>query len=291
MERWRADNHALWQEMATLHPTSDLYDVDGLVAGRDDLRPWEPSELGPVEGMDLLHLQCHIGTDTIGWARRGARVTGLDFSSNALAAAADLAQRLGIEARWVESDVHDAVSALGGRTFDVVYTGIGALVWLPDIAEWARIARQLVRPGGRLYVVEIHPMWQAMVEDGERLCQPAIHAPFTLWEEEGAESYAAPGVPLSATASHQRLHGLGDILTAVLEAGFTIEQFHEQDVTPAPSPWMERRDDGLFHFREGAFRFPVCFSLLARAPASGAASTAEDPGRWRGGSTGDVGGT
>jgi ubiquinone/menaquinone biosynthesis C-methylase UbiE len=261
---WREVNHALWQEMAALHPGSELYDVDAMVAGRDDLRPWEPDELGPVDGCDLLHLQCHIGTDTIGWARRGARVTGLDFSSNALAAATSLAERLGIQAEWIESDVYAAADALGGRTFDVVYTGIGALVWLPDLAEWAQVARRLVRPGGRLYVVEIHPMWQAMVDDGERVTQHAIDAPMTLWEEEGAESYAVPGVPLAATASHQKLHTLGEILTAVLDAGFAIEQYHEQAVTPAPSPWMERRDDGLFHFREGAFRFPVCFSLLAR---------------------------
>lgn len=261
---WRERNHALWQEMATLHPRTALYDVDAIVEGRDDLRPWEPGELGPVDGAHLLHLQCHIGTDTIGWARRGARITGLDFSANALAAAAELSERLGIEAEWVESDVYDAVSALGGRTFDVVYTGIGALVWLPDLVAWARVVRALLRPGGRLYLAEIHPMWQAMVEDGERLCQHAIDAPFTLWEQDQVESYAAPGIPLAATASHQKLHALGDLMTALLDEGFTIELFHEQDVTPAPSPWMERRADGLYHFREGAYRFPVCFSLLAR---------------------------
>lgn len=264
---WRDTNHALWQEMAALHPHSPLYDVDGMVAGRDDLRPWEPDELGPVEGCDLLHLQCHIGTDTIGWARRGARITGLDFSSNALAAARELADRLGIEAEWVESDLYDAVEALGGRTFDVVYTGIGALVWLPDLTRWADVVRRLVRPGGRLYVVEIHPMWQALVDDGERIGQHAIDAPMTRWDEPEPESYAVPGVRLESTSSHQKLHTVGELLTAVLEAGFAIEQYHEHAVTPAPSPWMERRADGLYHFREGALRFPVSLSLLARAPS------------------------
>jgi SAM-dependent methyltransferase len=264
---WQEVNHTLWQEMAALHPDTAIYDVDAMVAGRDDLRPWEPEELGDVHGSELLHLQCHIGTDTIGWARRGARITGLDFSSVALEAAARLSERLGIAAEWVESDVYRAVEALGGRRFDVVYTGIGALVWLPDLAEWARVVRQLVRPGGRLYVVEIHPMWQAMVADGQHLCQDAIDAPFTLWDDGEAESYAAPGIPLEATASHQRLHTLGEIFTALLDQGFVIELFHEQAVTPAPSPWMERRADGLYHFRAGQLRFPVCFSLLARAPA------------------------
>lgn len=104
-QEWRAVNRGLWDEMAALHPSTELYDLDGLVAGRDDLRPWEDAELGPVAGLDLVHLQCHLGTDTIGWARRGARVVGLDFSSEAVEAARGLFHRAGIGADWVVADV------------------------------------------------------------------------------------------------------------------------------------------------------------------------------------------
>jgi 2-polyprenyl-3-methyl-5-hydroxy-6-metoxy-1,4-benzoquinol methylase len=109
-----------WDERVPAHASSDYYDLDGVVRGRDDLRPWEDLEVGAVAGRDLVHLQCHIGTDTIGWSRRGARLVGLDFSAAALRVAADLAARCGLSATWVEADVYDAVRAVGEQRFDVV---------------------------------------------------------------------------------------------------------------------------------------------------------------------------
>ena len=264
---WLATNRALWDEMAGRHPATALYDVDGLVAGRDDLRPWEEAELGPVEGLDLVHLQCHIGSDTIGWARRGARVVGLDFSPVALEAAGELARRCGLDVRWVQADVHDAVAVLGEARFDVVYTGIGALGWLPDLQPWAEAVSGLLRPGGVLYVVELHPMWVAMVQDGTTICQDAIDAAFTRWDEPDRTSYADPDRPLEHLSSHERLHSIADLLTAVLDRGMAIELFHEFDVTPAPTPWLERHPDGLYRFPAGLLRFPLTYSLRARKPA------------------------
>jgi SAM-dependent methyltransferase len=266
-EEWLEANHGWWEERAALHPGSDLYDIDAFVAGRDDLRPWEPEILGPVDGLDLVHLQCHIGTDTLGWARRGARVTGLDFSATALAAAAALAERCGMDADWVEADVYDARAALGPRVFDVVYTGIGALGWLPDLERWAGVVRSLLRPGGRLYLMEVHPMWVALGDDGRTLREHAVDADFQVWVEDEPQSYALPGATLEHGTTYERLHGLGDILSAVLSAGLVIEQFREHARTPAPTGWLERGSDGLYGFAEGRYRFPLTFSLLARSPS------------------------
>lgn len=265
---WLVVNRAMWDERAALHPDTELYDVAGLVAGRDDLRPWEDAELGPVAGLDLVHLQCHIGSDTVGWARRGARAVGLDFSPAAIAAATRLSDACGLDMEWVEADVYDAVAALGGRTFDVVYTGIGALCWLPDLDRWAQVVRALLRPGGVLYVVEIHPMWTTMWGDGKTVAQPAIDAPFERWVEDDPRSYAAPDTPLQQAVSFERLHSIADVLSAVLGAGLQIELFHEFDVTPAPAAWLEQRDDRLFHFPVGMHRFPVTYSLKARRSAT-----------------------
>lgn len=261
---WLATNRALWDEMAALHPATELYDVQGLIDGRDDLRPWEDAELGPIAGMDVVHLQCHIGTDTIGLARRGATVVGVDFSPAAIRIASELATACGLTMGWVETDVYDAARALAGRTFDVVYTGIGALGWLPDLGRWAEVVRALLRPGGVLYLVELHPMWVALIEDGRSICQHAIDAPFQRWDEEDRSSYAAPGVLLQQTAGFERLHAISDVLSAVLAAGMEIELFHELDVTPAPTPWLEQGANGLYRFPEGAMRFPLTYSLRAR---------------------------
>lgn len=262
-EGWLKTNRAMWDERVPAHAASALYDPDTVVAGRDDLRPWDDAELGPLDGLDVIHLQCHIGTDTVGLARRGARVVGLDFSEPALAVAADLAQRCGLGIEWVCTDVYDALAAVGERTFDVVYTGVGALGRLPDLGRWARVVASLLRPGGFLYVTELHPMWVALVEDGRTVCQHAIGADFTLWEGGEQGSYAAPEAVFRHTASWERLHTISDLLSAVLEAGLAVELFHEFDVTPSPTPWLVRGDDGLSRFPEGAYRFPLCYSLRA----------------------------
>jgi SAM-dependent methyltransferase len=190
-------------------------------------------------GLDVVHLQCHIGTDTIGLARRGARVVGVDFSTEAIAVARQLSMRCGLDVEWVDANVFDAVAALGERTFDVVYTGVGAIGWLPDLTAWAQVVRDLLKPGGMLYLVELHPMWVALIGDGSTICQDALGARFTRWDKPDRVSYAHPEKRLSAVSSFERLHAISEVLTAVLDAGLTIELFHEFDVTPAPTPWLK----------------------------------------------------
>jgi SAM-dependent methyltransferase len=193
-------------------------------------------------------------------------VVGLDFSPVALAIARDVAGRSGVVAEFVEANVYDAVDALGGRTFDVVYTGVGALGWLPDLTAWARVAAALTKPGGVLYVMEVHPMWVATIEDGRTVSQDSISAPFTRTDDVQG-TYADPDAVLEHTTAYERVFSLSDVLSAVLDAGLTIELFHEFDRTPAPTPWLELGPERLYGFPEGAVRFPLTFSLLARQPA------------------------
>src|SRR3712207_3593688 len=132
-DRYQETNRASWDERVPIHVGGEFYDVAGFKAGQERLRPFEISEVGDVGGKDLLHLQCHFGIDTLSWARRGARVVGLDFSLPAIVEARKLAAELALEAEFVHSDVYDASHVLEGRNFDVLYTGLGAIYWLPDI--------------------------------------------------------------------------------------------------------------------------------------------------------------
>ena len=261
-----AANLAHWDEAAPLHAASPLYDLDGFRAGRSDIRPFELDELGDVTGLDLVHLQCHIGTDTLSWVRHGARVVGLDFSPKAVAVARDLARDCGLDAEFVCANLYDAVEALGGRHFDVVYTGIGALNWLSDLGRWARVVAELVRPGGVLYLVEIHPMVSAVVEDGRTLCQDVFDAAYTRWE--GTEgTYAVPEAQMANTVAYERAHSLGEVISSVLDAGLRLELFHEQGYTNAPWPWCVKGEDGWYRLPDGWPRFPLTYSLLARRPS------------------------
>jgi len=206
---------------------------------------------------------CHIGTDTLSWARHGARVVGLDFSPASLEVARSLADDCGLAAEWICADVYDAPAALGGRRFDVVYTGIGALVWLPELGPWARAVADLLRPGGVLYLVEIHPMVGAVAVDGRTIVTDVLGAEFRALNERGG-TYAAPGAELTNSLAYERQHGLGEVVSAVIEAGLTIELFHEHAATNAPWPWTERGEDGLYRLPAGFPAYPLAYSLLAR---------------------------
>ena len=160
-------NRANWDDRVEGHLADSEYRVDELVANPAFVSrevAFAVAEMGSVRGVRLAHLQCHIGTDTISMARLGARVTGLDFSPRSIEAASALARDCGVDARFVLGDVHDA-PALLGEQFDVVYTGVGSLCWLPDVRRWAAAAAACVRPGGLLYLHEVHPTVQSLGDD------------------------------------------------------------------------------------------------------------------------------
>jgi 2-polyprenyl-3-methyl-5-hydroxy-6-metoxy-1,4-benzoquinol methylase len=260
-EEWLKLNRALWDERVPIHVASEFYDVHAFLAGGSTLRPFELEEVGDVDGVTLLHAQCHFGLDTLSWARRGARVTGLDFSAPAIEAARKLAADAGIEAEFVASDVYDAVEALGGRGFDVVYTGLGALNWLPDIERWARVMAALLAPGGRFYLAEFHPFSGVFADEDLSVSYPYFHAEPFEWDEPG--TYADPGATTEHNRSVEWNHGLGAVVSALVAAGLRIEFLHEHDHTLfARWSFLERAADGTYRLPEGAPSLPLMYSLL-----------------------------
>src|ERR1700753_3054492 len=168
MEPYADVNRASWNERVPAHVASPDYQVDRFAEDPGHLMEvvrFALPRLGDISGVRGVHLQCHIGTDTVSLARLGASMTGLDFSAPAVAAARDLATRTGADARVVEGDVYAGPGLLGRGTFDLVYTGIGALCWLPDIRRWAGVVATLLAPGGRLFLREGHPMLWALADE------------------------------------------------------------------------------------------------------------------------------
>ena len=260
------DNRRWWDERVPLHVGSTFYDVDAFRAGTEPAHSaWTFDEVGDVAGLDLVHLQCHFGMDTLSLARRGARVTGLDFSAPAIEQARRLAAEIGIEATFVQADVHDAAAALG-RTYDVVYTGIGALNWLPSIQRWARIVTSLVRPAGFLYLAEIHPFAAVLENEPLRIAYPYLeHAEPLVFDEPG--TYADP----SAATVHDRTtewsHGLGEVVTALIDAGLVLEFLRERvEIFYDFTGWLVEREPGVWAAPEG--ELPLLYSLRARKPAA-----------------------
>jgi SAM-dependent methyltransferase len=262
---WRGLNRANWDSRVPVHLASEFYDLAGFRAGDSSLRPFEMAEAGDVTGKRLVHLQCHVGLDTLSWARNGALVTGLDFSGPAIEAARSLAADLGIGASFVTADVYDAVTALGGRRFDVVYTGIGALVWLPDIPRWAQVVAALLAPGGFLYLVEGHP-FAGILDDAEGATVVLDYFDSRPQVADEPHSYT-DGPALGHTRSVWFQHQLGEIVTALAGAGLRIDFLHEKDFDLFQRFESLERHGAEYRFPPGHPHVPMMYSLRATRPA------------------------
>jgi len=264
-------NRANWDERAPAHARSPDYAVESFLADPDFISGvvrFDMPLLGDVAGLRGVHLQCHIGTDTISLARLGARMTGLDFSPPALAEARRLAQETGAAVDFVQSEVYDAVAALGAGRFDLVYTGIGATCWLPDIDRWAQVVTELLAPGGRLFIREGHPMLWALDEnrpDGLLVVEyDYFERPEPMVFTEGG-TYVASDVEFEENTVHVWNHGLGEMVTALLSRGFRVTGLAEHDSVPwdAFPGQMQALPSGEFRLADRPWRLAHSFTLQA----------------------------
>ena len=267
MDRYLKANRALWDEWTAIHARSAFYDLEGFKRGGVRLRPYEIEEIGDVAGKSLLHMQCHFGIDTLSWARLGARVTGADFSERAIEMARALAAELGLDARFVCSEVANLPTVLNGE-FDIVYTSRGVIGWLPDLRRWAQVIAHFVKPGGCFYITEHHPVtlvWDDTEGTTElRLAYPYFERSEPL-EFPTKGSYADRSARVEQPVEYAWTHSLGEIVSAVAGAGLRIEFLHEFPSSFYQGlPFLEQREDRTW-WLPGAWRgeLPLTFSLKA----------------------------
>ena len=260
-------NKLFWEEVVDIHVGSPFYRTKQLLAGEDILGPIEGGEIGDVRGKSLVHLQCHFGLDTISLARRGAHVTGLDFSPKALAAARRIAAEAGLNATFVESNVYDAPTAIPER-FDIAYVTWGALNWLPDIGRWAKVVATMLKPGGMLYLLEGHP-GVLYLDQPDKDTPLAPKFPYFQGPEplilEGDTTYTGDPDKLKNTKTHEWTHSLSAVLMALIGAGMRLEYFAEHDrLAWKLWPCMEPSGPDMFRLPEGHPSLPLAYSLKAR---------------------------
>ena len=267
---WKETNRRHWDERVPIHLGSRFYDVEGFLAGRPSLEPFEVEELGALGGLRMAHLQCHFGLDTLDLVRLhpGLLGVGLDYSEVAVTAATDLAQRAAMTPRcsFVHGDVTMASALLEPASFDVVYTGKGAICWLNDLARWAGECLALLKPGGFLYLCEFHPVGYTLGSSRAEVSDDYFRS--DPWVEEASGSYA----DLSAATEHNVAvswnHPLSAIFTALLGAGFELRFFHEFDYTLFRlNDWLVEGPDKRWRWPSSSARLPLMFSLKAFRPA------------------------
>lgn len=264
MDEYLKNNQELWNEITPIHAQSKFYDVEGFKKGSSSiLYPVELEEMGDVSEKSLLHLQCHFGMGTLSWARRGAKVTGVDFSDKSIDLARSLSKELGIEADFICYNIYDLPERLSAK-FDIVYTSAGVLCWLPDLKKWAEIISHFLKPGGFFYILEGHP-FKMVFDDSRDATELSVkysyfHNPEPdKWEPE--PDYAEPDAVVTH-GSYEWTHSIGDIINSLVYAGLRIEFLHEFPVIFFKRfPFMEKDNAG--GWRIPGDKIPLIFTLKA----------------------------
>ncbi|TGE18357.1 class I SAM-dependent methyltransferase [Hymenobacter elongatus] len=257
-------NRALWNARTGPHLASDFYAVEAFKAGQSSLNSIELGLLGEVAGQRLLHLQCHFGQDTLSLARLGAQVTGVDLSDAAIAAARQLSTALGIPAEFICCDLYDLPDHLPEARFDVVFTSYGVLGWLPDLTRWATLVSRYLRPGGRLVLVEFHPLVWMFNNDFTRLEYSYFNTgPI---EETETGTYADP----TAAITHQSItwnHSLSEVIGSLLHQGLQLTSFAEYDYSPYNCfAHTIALPEGGYHIGPLGQQTPLVYSVVATKP-------------------------
>jgi SAM-dependent methyltransferase len=273
-----------WEMLASFHGTGqdDYYDIPALIRGDMSLRPVERAGIDialagrEMAGLRVAHVQSHIGIDSVHLARLGARVTAFDFSPMALRRLRDLAAECGVDIATVVADSQELASdehrSWHGR-FDIVYATIGVICWIADLEAWMQGVAALLKPGGRLLLLELHPLYN-MGDSFEPLVLDFPYVNDGPRHFEGSGSYANPDADLPWSIE-EYAWSIGETVNAAIHAGLTIVRLDEH-VESAADPrgdCMTREPDGLYRLRAGRGAegrppepLPVLYTLVAAKP-------------------------
>ncbi len=255
-------NKETWNKKVSIHSKSEFYNVEGFKKGKTSLNSFELEEVGDVSGKSLLHLQCHFGQDTLSWSRLGAKCTGIDLSDEGIKVAKRLNSELGLNATFIESNLYDVPKKVKGK-FDIVFASYGVIGWLPDLKTWGEIIANKLKNGGVFYLIEFHPIvWMFnYLQTPPKLVYPYQNSDVIYEEYKG--TYTNNNADI-ISREYGWNHGLGEVVTALTNAGMHIEFLHEFEKSPYNVfPEMEKTDDGLFKMKKDQQLFPLLYSIKA----------------------------
>lgn len=256
-------NKHTWNTKAAVHAKSNFYDIKSFVAGNSSLNIYELDALKNVQGKTLLHLQCHFGQDTLSWSRLGAKCTGVDISENAVLLGQKLNEDLNLNARFICCNVLDT-SQFIDEQYDIVFTSYGTIGWLPDLNPWAKVIFERLKSGGVFYIVDFHPIaWMFDYSNGNKKMKYGYNQKEAIYDEyEG--TYADESSKI-ISKEYGWNHGLGEIATALTDAGLHLEYLKEHDASPYNIfPGLIKQKNGLYATEDRLF--PLIFELKVTKP-------------------------
>lgn len=260
-------NREFWNERASLHEGSEYYDTEGIAGGKLSLVNYEIEELGDVNNKRLIHLQCHIGTDTVSLAELGAKVVGVDYSNSAVEIARDLAKKCGVDAEFICSDVYKVKEVLNDRKFDIAYVNFGAITMLPDLNKWASVIYDILEDDGYLYLNELHPVSAVLSVHEPTFVADYFAKEPRMFEESSSYAMGVDGNFSVETQNNNLIvwdRSLGEIISTIAANHFKIEYVHEfPGYVDQRFHYLEKGEDGLWYSGNGRPNTPATFSLKA----------------------------
>lgn len=260
MKDYAQINRQWWNNVTPIHLKSKLYDLTGFKKGKSSLTAIEKEEMGDVRGQSLLHLMCHFGLDTLSWSRKGAVVTGVDFSSESIETARKLSQELRLPATFILSDIYNLPNVLE-KKFDIIFASYGVLCWLKNLKKWAKIINHFLKPGGIFYMAELHPFTNILSYDFKISYK---------YFDKGPDIDDSPGTYADWKAkikgkTYIWSYTLSDVINALLSEGLKIKYVHEFPFTMYDqfSGFMKKNKQGQYVFKDKKIEIPLLFSLMA----------------------------
>ena len=257
-------NRQTWNQKVDVHSKSEFYDLSSFKQGRSSLNRYELNALSDVKGKSLLHLQCHFGQDTLSWSRLGAKCVGVDISDKAIDLARELNAELSLDAQFVCCNVLDTRDHIR-EEFDWVFTSYGTIGWLPDLQPWAEVIAQSLKPGGRFYMVEFHPIcWMFDYQQTPPALRYGYHQKKEIYEEYSG-SYTDGGSEELISREYGWNHGLAEIIKSLQKSGLQFDFMTEEDESPYDVfPGLVRTQAG--YYRHPQDLFPLLFELQFSKP-------------------------
>ncbi len=260
LRKYTQQNRRAWNEIAVVRsqgfPAGEYFASGKLFLDQQVIQAAQDS-VGSLERSSVIHLQCATGEETISWSILGANALGVDIAEEEIAIARQKAQEAGTSTQFVSADIYDLPESLPPglpSAYDLVYTGGGAIVWLPDLKRWAQIVAGLLRPGGHLLLMDEHPLSFCLWVEGGQLQIVSDYFGRSSPEEVAGWSHFQGGEN-AQEIKYEFSWPLGDILTALAQAGLILERLEEFPGGPA---WR------YAELQESSRQLPGSFLLLAR---------------------------
>jgi SAM-dependent methyltransferase len=258
-------NKASWNSKTDTHMESEFYNMKGFLDGETSLKNIELNLLGDINGLRILHLQCHFGQDTLSLGRLGAHVTGVDLSDKAINRARELALKTKIDANFICCDIYDLPKHLN-KEFDIIYTTYGTIGWLPDLNKWGKIISRFLKPGGRLIFAEFHPVVWMYDDEFSKIAYSYFNSGPIMETETGTYAKRDANLTLKYIMWN---HSIGEVITSLTQNGIEVTSLKEYDYSPYNCfKFTIESEPGKFRIKHLGNKLPMVYSIEGRKKKS-----------------------